>query len=122
MKIDTGNPIKEWLRKERNLAAQPPVAEETPWRVIDYIIENAPWHLLQNQNLKWIDVKDKLPECSEEESVHEIPVIAYISHIDGSCTYLVCFYGKGGTHQKAFRVFGCEIKNVTHWIHLPEKP
>lgn len=68
---------------------------------------------------EWISVEDRLPDISHEE------YLIWPHHdVNYSCEYIAYFDGNNwiAECEDTYHYYDYKLKNITHWMPLPEPP
>jgi hypothetical protein len=70
----------------------------------------------KTKKMKWISVKDELPENDFDENI-----VSY-KHNDYRIVTVASYDSETNTFKEVTSSFSYQIDNVTHWMPLPEPP
>jgi hypothetical protein len=71
------------------------------------------------EQVQWISVDERLPECSKKPGSLGVEVIVYPKPEKGEST---AFFGCRLTDEPDFYKYGSRVGGITHWMPLPAAP
>lgn len=70
--------------------------------------------------IKWISVKDALPQCNPKPGSFGLEVLIFPStKVPGTADLNTAFFGRRVTDKPCFYRFGATLHNVQKWAYIP---